>query len=46
MTGLGILSVPLIALAQEREKKEGDEKNREEKKERSGGEKGRGEGQG
>ena len=33
VTGLGMLSVPLIAFAQEREKKEGDDKSREEKKE-------------
>ena len=32
VTGLGMLSVPLIALAQERQKKEGDDENREEKK--------------
>jgi hypothetical protein len=32
VTGLGMLSVPLFALAQDREKKEGDDKNREEKK--------------
>src|SRR4029453_13074683 len=32
VTGLGMLSVPLIAFAQDREKKEGEDKSREEKK--------------
>jgi len=32
VTGLGMLSMPLIALAQEREKKERDDKSQEEKK--------------
>jgi hypothetical protein len=32
LTALGMLSVPLIALAQDRQKKEGDNKSKEEKK--------------
>jgi hypothetical protein len=32
VTGLGMLSVPLFALAQDREKKERDDKDREEQK--------------
>ena len=32
VTGLGMLCVPLIALAQDKDKKEENDKNREEKK--------------
>ena len=49
VTGLGMLSVPLIALAQEREKKRATTrvaKRRRKKRRRKRGEKGRGEGQG